>query len=161
MRERNSEGKFTHQTFEDRICVACDSKTTYIDRTGRHQWRMYDDHWYCKNCYCRYVDNPIRNPITSKKWNPIRHARYGPRRYTFKDKRVQTKEIPRTGTCQKCGKKIGDEYINCWGETAIIKRTHIHHIQYDENNPFGSTIELCVSCHMKEPRINSKNKKEM
>ena len=156
MRERNSEGKFTHQIFEDRICYVCGSNKTYVDKTGRHHWANVDGEWFCKLHYQRYFDNPRRNPITSKKWNPIRHARYGPRRNTFKGERIYHDENPRKGICEKCGRSIGDEYINCDGQIAIIKRTHIHHIQYDENDPLANTIELCVSCHMKEPRINSK-----
>ena len=41
-----------------------------------------------------------------------------------------------------CGKRVGQG----------IKRTHIHHIEYHDEDPFKSTVELCVSCHDKEGR---------
>ena len=149
---RNEQGQFVHVEL-NRQCVACDSKTTYVDKRGKHQWRMYDNEWYCKNCYSRYIDNPIRNPENSKKWNPITHKKYGPKRMSFKDERIQLKENPRNGICRKCGKSIGGEYIDCKGRMAIIKRTHEHHrYGYFIIFKWFGLVELCVSCHMKEPR---------
>jgi len=56
----------------------------------------------------------------------------------FKGKRVQLDHNPRTGICSKCGKTV---------ESGEIKRTAMHHKEYDESNPLAHTVELCVSCH--------------
>ncbi len=56
---------------------------------------------------------------------------------------------PRTGKCQRCEKKIGDPYLDHKGRERIVKRTHIHHIEYHEDI-MESTIELCTSCHSYE-----------
>jgi|SRR6185436_695670 len=130
------------EVLKERQCVACDSKTTGIDGNGKQIWQTFDGDTYCKSCYAIYIWNPILNVLYHEKNNP--------RRITFKGKRVHLKGVTRTGECQKCNNKIGDEYTNNKGKPAIIKRTHMHHIVYDENNPSANTIELCVSCHRKE-----------
>jgi len=63
------------------------------------------------------------------------------RRIWFKTKRVYVKDCPRTGICSLCRRK---------------GLTHLHHIQYDENEPLAHTIEVCPSCHMKETWGDSK-----
>ena len=56
------------------------------------------------------------------------------KRIRFKDKHPRLDHNPRTGKCFKCEKE---------------GMTHMHHLQYDENNPIAHTIELCPSCHTK------------
>ena len=79
------------------------------------------------------------------KWNPI----YNPRRMTWTplSKKILLKENPRKGICQKCHRKVGDQYLNCLGQIAIVKQTQIHHLEYHPNDPLKDTIELCASCH--------------
>ena len=153
MRQRNNEGKFTHQIFKDRMCYVCGSNKTYVDKTGRHHWANVDGEWFCKLHYQRYFDNPRRNPENSKKWNPITHAKYGPRRMTYEGERIYRDKNYRVGECFKCGKSVGDEYIDCVDETAIIKRTHGHHeYGYFIIFKWFGLVEYCARCHGKEPK---------
>src|SRR6185503_1227404 len=103
----------------ERQCVACDSKTTGIDGNGKQIWNTFDGDTYCKSCYAIYIWNPILNVLYHEKNNP--------RRITFKGKRVDLKDVIRTGQCKECNRKIGDEYIDSKGKTAIIKSTNMHH----------------------------------
>ena len=93
------------------------------DKTYINQWYNHNDKWHCKKCNNSLFTNPKHHPITN------------PRKIKFKDKFVMLKENPRKGVCCKCNK---------------IGLTHIHHTEYDDNNPLKNTIELCPSCHMKE-----------
>jgi hypothetical protein len=78
-----------------------------------------------------------------------------PKRINFKGKNKRINFNPRKGICSKCGKKIGDHYTNCFGEDAILKRTGMHHLIYDESNPAANTIELCNPCHVREHKKHS------
>ena len=70
-------------------------------------------------------------------------------------KKIFLKENPRKGICHKCHRKVGDEYVNCFGQIAIVKQTQIHHLEYHHNDPLKDTVELCASCHSKEShRLN-------
>lgn len=139
-------------TAEDkRICSACDSETTYL-QNGSPKWHKNgDEKWLCSKCYAKYImypnSDPIRRALAYKKNNPIFNARYSGRILTFKGKAILLKQNPKTGQCSKCGKKIGDHYINRWRKDAIIKRTSIHHLEYHEGDPLKDTIELCNHCH--------------
>lgn len=123
----------------------------------------------CNKCYKRLIGNPRRpkgfnkkyndkrtpeylkkysqkwNPILNRKWNPINH----PKQIRFKNKQIILEENPRIGFCNICKKSIGDEYINSKGKTAKIKLTHMHHMNYHNDNPLKDAIELCASCHAK------------
>jgi hypothetical protein len=117
---------------KQRECYACGASTSYVDKFGLMHWRFnYDTngrayHMLCSRCDNRYIENPIRNPITQK------------RRITFQDKRISLSDNPRTGFCSKCGR--------------VDLQTHLHHEQYDLGNPLAHTVELCCSCHMKRTR---------
>jgi len=87
--------------------------------------------------------------VNTPKWEKIHNKIYKPRRITFKDKRIYTNENPRNGQCQLCKLKIGDEFINRFGEKSIVKHTHLHHTEYHEDDPLKDTIEVCNSCHSK------------
>jgi hypothetical protein len=107
----------------DRHCYACGSSTTMVDKTGRRHWMLNhdpDNNVLCNKCKMRYFWNPRRKPQI---W------------LTWRDKQIHMEYNPRTGFCSKCGK---------------IGQTHLHHTNYDSNNPLDNTIELCVSCHSKQ-----------
>jgi len=119
----------------DRICAACDSTTTKMEKGKWPHWYKWDDVFLCHKCYDKYVWSPIASPAKNKKWNPIHNPIYQPRRICFKDKRIMLKENPRKGICQWCGRKGA---------------TDIHHIEYHEDDPLKDAIELCDSCHRVE-----------
>jgi len=80
-----------------------------------------------------------------KRWekvNPQRvkahHDKYNPHRIRFLGKRISLDKNPRTGRCDHCHRSV---------QRGEIKRTNLHHIQYDLTNELEHTIELCVRCH--------------
>lgn len=139
---------FNKLVLEERVCYACNSPTTSINKEGYKRWYRHNDDWLCHKCYFRIVANPIYTPIH----NPRTHRKYGPRRITYQNCRVYLSQNFRTGQCNHCHKKIGDEYINSRGKLATIKKTDMHHIEYHDDDLLQDTIELCVSCHVKETR---------
>jgi len=116
-----------------RVCLKCGSNTTYIDSRNYEHWHIFNDGHICSKCWHKYIGNP--------------------RVMVFKDTRVRLKDGPRKGKCLKCGKGIGDEYINAHGKVAVIKKTNMHHEQYHNDNVLKDAIEVCVSCHSKESWI--------
>ncbi len=141
-----------------RECLECGSNKTYVDYSrgyAKYHWYKHKDGYICRNCKFRLFYSPINhlkwNPITNPKWNAIK--------IVFKDKRVVTETHPRKGICSLCKKSKGDEYINCFGQVAIIKETHMHHLKYHDDDPLKDTMELCASCHTKESwRLRRLNK---
>jgi len=125
---------------DERSCFKCGSRETYAGYHQRgywnYKWRKYDGHWYCSKCSNRYFENPRLHPI------------YGPKRINFKGKRIQLKQTPRTGQCADCNRRVGEEYVNWKGETKILKRTALHHIEYHPDDPLKDTVELCLRCHL-------------
>lgn len=119
-----------------RVCSNCNSKNTQILKNGIPNWRKHENKYLCHRCYNRLISNPKLNP----------------RRINFKGKIIYLKENPRTGKCAFCLKSRGDEYVNRFGEIAIIRKTDLHHLEYHDGDPLKDTVELCVSCHMKESR---------
>ena len=86
----------------------------------------------------------FRNKYLSKKL-------WGERRLQFKNNRLNLTHNPRESKkCNQCNKGIGDEYIDSRGRPAKIKRMHIHHVKYHEDDPLKDTFTLCPSCHQKE-----------
>ncbi len=136
-----------------KICAACDSETTYITKQGYEFWHNHDGYRLCQNCYVKYVQ-PSKSKEDIRKSNIKTHRKWSPRRITFKGKRVLTYGVLRKGKCSKCGKKIGDEYINRKGEIDLIKRTNMHHWFYLIIMPWSCTEELCVPCHRKKSKCN-------
>ena len=84
--------------------------------------------------------------MTNPKWRPINN----PKDVVFKGKSIYIKHNPRTGVCSLCCRKIGDRYNDKRGKPKIIKRTHMHHDEYYEDEPLRATRELCQSCHNHE-----------
>lgn len=132
----------------DRICYGCGSDNTYVDKYNKKHWKLNrpTNLVLCSRCYHRYFINPIRNPII----RPLYKSRYKGHWLHYKDKIITLKSNPRKGICDKCGLKIGDFYIDKNGKERIVKRTHIHHLEYDDTNVLANTIELCHSCHTKQ-----------
>src|SRR5687768_6616844 len=146
------------------ICSICNSHNTSIRKNGTEDWRNYKDTKICNKCYMKYIANPKRPKGFSKKYNdrktPEQRKKYNKkwnpiiskRRLQFKTKSILLKENPRKGICSECGKKIGDFYVDRRLKIRPIKITHIHHIQYNENDPLKDTKELCAACHIKESK---------
>lgn len=142
-----------------RKCIECNSDTSYIDKNGYVKWyRSKDkDGFLCMKCYLILVSNPKHHPKKFMRtgiskmpgYTKMHNDKNHPRRIQFKDRRLMLKENPRIGFCNLCKKFIGDEYVNFRGEIAKIKITHMHHMNYNEDNPLQDTIELCASCHAK------------
>ncbi len=108
-----------------KVCAACDSTTTYINKKGVACWHYHNEDLFCDKCFKYYIWNPA--------FNPVFHVR----RFGFQGLRYFYKNNPRLGVCSKCGARVG---IEC-------KRTSLHHLEYDPDNPLNHTIELCNSCH--------------
>ena len=142
-----------------RFCINCNSNTTYKRKSGYSNWYKTENGFLCQKCYHKLIANPKITPEYRKPYNDTRNPelikKFNGRRMKFKDKIIFLKENPRKGVCGYCGKKIGDEFVNHKGETDIIKKTDIHHEEYHLDNPLKNSIELCVSCHGKTPKINT------
>jgi hypothetical protein len=134
---------------DKRICYSCGSTQTWISKKGYENWFVNRDlirkivmHVLCCKCYLRlFIQpkwNPINNPIYGKQRSKISRKLEGQRRLNYKGKAVYLKIRPRTGICSKCGKSVNK------GE---ITRTHMHHIEYHDQNVLKDTQELCVNCH--------------
>lgn len=76
----------------------------------------------------------------------------------FKGKSIRYDYELHKKVCIICGKKPSDEYINYKGEKGIIELTHLHHIEYHEDDPLKDAIEICVSCHHRKSIIEAINK---
>lgn len=118
------------EKLKQRLCSNCGKKTiTTITKRGFPHQRWYNDGkggFWCNHCYHQATYDSQREVTRVRNW----------RRLVFKKKTIYLKKNPRTGICSLCGK--------------TGKRTHMHHLQYHDDNPLKDTIELCVSCHRKE-----------
>ena len=115
-----------------RICSECGSENTYlwINKKGYRNFK-----WYL--CNGRVLCHKCRNKI----------------KIIFRGKAVYLKENPRNGVCSECNKKIGDPFTNNIGKPVKIKRTHLHHDEYNSDDVLEHTRELCASCHGKKRSI--------
>jgi len=120
---------------KNHICVACDV-------VNSSNWHNHDGYWYCNTCYMKYVRNPAK---LYQEYNKD----YKSRRLLFRDTRLILDRNPRKGVCSRCGKKNGEIFINTKGRESIVQ-THLHHTEYDPNDPLAHTVELCESCHLVE-----------
>lgn len=131
-----------------KICSICDSTTIYShNRRKNGNWYIDKETqlYLCGKCYAykrrKIPEVAERRHNSLNKPSAREHVReHDKRKLRFKGRQILVQSNPRIGVCSKCGKRNGLD----------IKRTHIHHIQYDENNPLAYTIELCTSCHAKE-----------
>ena len=131
----------------NRICYGCNSNTTYISKDNKKHWHPNKptNLFLCNKCYFNHIINPIRNPIIRPFYKPLYKGHW----LHYKDKILTLKHNPRKGICSRCNKKIGDIYIDKNGKERTIERTHIHHLEYNDNNVLENTVELCHSCHTK------------
>ncbi len=120
-------------------------KTTLIHRESQKRYRL--KHLESQRLASRkWKDNHSKEvKMLRDKWSDISN----PKRIVFLGKRIRLPATPRTGECSCCNKRVTE------GE---IKRTNMHHFEYDERNPLSHTAELCVSCHRKIHRIDEKMK---
>jgi hypothetical protein len=129
---------------DKRICYYCGTDTTYtyyVKNSIRYQWYNLKNNICCSKCYNKLVNSP--------KWQEIRNRIYNPRHIYFKGKPFILPIEPRKGICSWCKRKKGDEFIRSDGKPAKI-RTHMHHIEYHDDDILKDTIELCQVCHTKE-----------
>ena len=126
---------------KERICFMCGKNYTKINiRKGRPSpnWYNVDNKPCCYICWNGKVFNKRKNLV------------HNPKRIKFKGKIIFYKEIVRTGQCQRCFRKIGDEFINNRKQIAKVKKTSMHHINYHDDDILKDVIELCNHCHGKE-----------
>ena len=150
-----------------RTCLNCGSNKTSLMKNKYERWNRYKDRYregyLCQKCYAKLISNPKSNPINNhlRNKNPdkTRMKLYNPKRIAFLGKRILLAWNPRKGICFQCNKKIGEEYVNYKGQTAIMMLTHIHHLIYLPIMVWAGTIELCVSCH-DEKRIEIGRKRK-
>ena len=90
----------------------------------------------------RYRENhPDIIKRSNKKWNPINNPIINKNQIRFKDKKIYLGFNPKTGVCSLC---------------RYQGKTHMHHIKYHPEDPLKDTIELCISCHNTQRRLQSK-----
>ena len=137
---------------DKRICYCCGSSKTWISKKGYENWYLNHDintrkmiHVLCTKCYNNLLVHPIwnriNNPIYGPKRSKLTRKLEGQRRLSYKGKAVYLTIRPRTGICSSCGKSVHKGEIN---------RTHMHHIQYHDEDVLKDTQELCVNCHRME-----------
>ena len=61
----------------------------------------------------------------------------------FKGQVVVLEEDPKIGVCNYCRRIVP---FDC-------SRTHIHHVEYHDDDPLRNTIESCPACHGVEHRV--------
>jgi len=132
----------------ERICSNCKSKTTKTHQNTRvridgtvappydHWYKDGKGGWHCHDCH--------QNLVSNVKWNPIAHAKYNPRRLTYKGKVVMLKEERRIGVCNLCRAIVGEIDAQVG---MPCQRTNMHHLEYHDDNVLEDTIELCMRCH--------------
>ena len=111
-----------------RVCYGCDSEETSLAGNGYPNWYLNrpTNLVLCQSCYDKHIRFD-RYRLHSKDKNP--------RMIRFRGPQIVVDRIARNGICVNCGRE---------------GYTHIHHKQYDDNDPLAHTIELCPSCHVKE-----------
>lgn len=147
----------------------CGKTETYNGKKWANKWQKYKDGLVCKLHANRYIWNPQRTKEYIKKYEkrtPEQRKKYwdeySKMHLTFKDNHhVQLSFKIRKGQCQLCSKKIGDEFINCFGEVKKIQRTHTHHLEYYIIFPWFATVEVCGSCHSKETQRERRTSKNL
>ena len=151
---------------ELKICVDCGSSTTYKDPQGKERWE-YRNHDrlkpLCKRCTAKEYakNNPEQVKRNHDEWATKNRPRLrilnkrsrdkhkdvtkkaNERRLTYKGKQVMLDKNPRIGICSECYRSV---------HTGEIKRTNMHHIEYDDSDVLAHTIELCAACHRKKHR---------
>lgn len=132
-----------------RKCAICGSDTTRADKRGYLHWIPKPDDrekHICYACWAKHYRtkrSKEKNRFYNNRLNPIFQAR----RITFQNKRISLDSDIRVDVCNWCRAVKGQ--INAQNG-RLVKTTHMHHEQYDENMPAAHTIEICEYCHPKE-----------
>jgi len=107
---------------QNRQCYFCGSKKSQIMPKGYQLWYFHGHQKQYSVCASC-------------------HAKYMIDKIRFLGKRVFIHKRLRTGVCTDCKRSVARKEI---------RFTTFHHTEYDQNNPFAHTVELCPSCHTKE-----------
>jgi len=106
-----------------RICSNCGSDKTYIQDKNK-RWPRPCWAWHNGKLYCKKCSSKL-----------FINPKYTKRRIYYNGKKHYYPFELRTGVCQWCKKK---------------GKTHLHHIEYHDDDPLKDTIELCIACHNEE-----------
>jgi hypothetical protein len=120
-----------------RHCSICGSDKTYVDPKGRERWSINHNTGIILCIKC--ASKEYRETHKEQRHKSIH--KYNDRLVNFKGRQILVDSCPRTGQCSKCGRKVGIDGI---------KKTHIHHNEYHEDDVLKDTLELCVACHGEE-----------
>jgi len=135
-----------------RVCRICGLEAQTEDDLSNfilHKDSLHGRQNLCKECNNKmsrkggkYFEQATRR---TKRWienNPDKWAAIKKKsrsnRIRFRGKEVRFDEAPRTNKCSNCGKVYPDE---------LDRRTCLHHLKYDLDDPLAHTIELCTECH--------------
>lgn len=121
----------------DRECFSCQSIKTYVDKTGRHHWRIVKGKDWCNKCYSKYYGNKTISPEIIKKWRKLTKPKF----IKFLGKKIYFSWLVRKHLCSECG-------VKC-------EMTDMHHLVYWPCMPWVSMIELCRKCHQKTKNIRN------
>lgn len=134
--KKHKNGKHGH----DNICRACHNKQR-IEYSKTHSYVSTPEKRLRDREYG--VKNRDKRRAYSREYYQLNKDKYRERNrrlISYKDKTMCLAVNPRKGICGHCGKTEQEEG----------KQLHIHHIEYDDENPSKHIIELCHKCHMKE-----------
>src|SRR5215831_18144005 len=113
---------------DKRICSICNSIVSNSwNKKGHRIWYRCENGYTCSKCYRRMRRNTVSYV---KKYNDKKNLLH----LTYKEKVVYVKNRLLTGKCSLCDKSI---------QNNEIRKTDMHHLKYDDNDPSAYTIELC------------------
>jgi len=131
------------------ICYCCDATSSYRSprKTKIQLWRpTFHEQWcpnydkegnaLCLKCFTHLY------PISTR--FPMRVKEYSQRMICFKGKHRMLKTKPRIGVCNFCRAVRGE--IDCQTD-RLVKKTGMHHEEYDPLNPGAHVLEACNKCH--------------
>jgi hypothetical protein len=132
-RIRTTRGIDARRTAAKKICYACGSTKTKIrykkNRRPNAEW-IYnlddENNVLCKRCYYEIIEYRARRELCRCMT------------ISFKGRQIYLHHNPKKGICQVCNRSVS---------AGEIKRTNMHHEEYDEKDPLAYTVELCVNCH--------------
>jgi hypothetical protein len=117
---------------------------------GKTYGKFSLDSKYCVHCAHWFIQEYQRCPCCSQLLRTKSRQWYKHKRtLTQGTERILFSKPLRRGKCTDCLRKIGDEFIDVFGNKKIIRQTTLHHTAYDNSNILKNTIELCRSCHRK------------
>ena len=123
IKKRYSENKNNPQFMQNRRQISRKSIVKHLEKHRQSGLDYYYKHKDKRQAY--YQSN--REKFVQRFRNRI----------IFLGKVIQLDSNPRRGVCSHC---------------RHVGKTDIHHFKYDATDPLAYTIELCKSCHNKEPK---------